>query len=134
MSATGEYALTSNLTFLNTTSTQSSEPTGWEGGAEKEKREKKEQEQEEERGKEKEKEIRLREILEENLDKREKAEEEEEVRGDGRGNVPHGELRHTVTRNNHIKMYSENRFMLPTGGPATGCFVSPCVSTHRGVR
>jgi len=30
-------------------------------------------------------------------------------------NVPHGESRHTVTRNKHIKLYSENRFLLSTG-------------------
>ena len=54
--------------------------------------------------------------------------------GEGKGNVPHGESRHTVTRNNHIKLYLENRFMLSTGGPVTGCFVSPCVSNHRAIR
>jgi len=40
-------------------------------------------------------------------------------------NVPHGESRHTVTRNKHIKLYSENRFLFSTGGSATRCFVSP---------
>ena len=49
-------------------------------------------------------------------------------------NVPHGGSRHTVTRNKHIKLYSENRFMLSTNGPVAGYFVSPYVSTRRGVR